>query len=392
MAGDRTEKEGRHVPLTGRELAKALGISQSTISRAFSEGATISPKMRAKVLEAAREHGYQPNVIARSLTTRRSSIVGIVASNMANPFYVSILQPLVRRLQLMGLQTLIFSVASGRQIDSELPLLLQYNVDAIVVMTGTISPEMARRWTDAGRMILPLSYAIPGVDLPSVACDNVAAGRTVAHFLVQQGHKRPAFIGSDPNSAASNARGRGFVAGIEELGVPVFGRKDTGDYTYEGGYAATLELGRTRPDAIFFAQDIMALGGMDALRFGLGLKVPQDISVVGFDDIPLARWPTYELTTFAQPVEAMVEAAVRLLTRRDGVEPSAAQSVLLPGTLIQRGSVQARRPLGRACHHRPRIARRHAEASSKRAIEVRDVVEAGAQGDIDHLARAPLRQ
>ncbi|CAN7665769.1 substrate-binding domain-containing protein [Devosia sp. LjRoot16] len=333
---------GRRAPLTGRELAKALGISQSTISRAFSEGATISPKMRAKVLEAARELGYQPNVIARSLTTRRSGIVGIVTANMTNPFYVSILQPLARRLQQMGLQTLLFSVPSGQQIDSQLPLLLQYNVDAIVVMTGTISAEMARRWADAGRLVLPFSYTIPELDLPSVSCDNEAGGRAVAQHLVQMGHKRPAFVGGHPHSATSVARGRGFALGLEELGVPLFGRLDTGEYTYEGGYAAALELGRTRPDAIFFADDIMALGGMDALRFGLGLSVPQDISVVGFDNIPLAGWPTYELTTFAQPVEPMIEAAVRLLTRRDGEPVTAEHSALLPGTLVQRKSVRAR--------------------------------------------------
>lgn len=332
----------RRAPITGRELAKTLGISQSTISRAFSEGATISPKMRAKVLDAARNLGYQPNVIARSLTTRRSGIVGIVTANMTNPFYMSILQPLARRLQQLGLQTLLTSVPSDQQIDSQLQLLLQYNVDAIVIMTGTVSPAMARRWTDAGRTALLFSYSIPELDLASVSCDNEAGGRAVAQLLVQQGHKRPAFIGRKPNSATTLARGQGFEAGLAELGVRLFGRIDDGDYSYEGGYAAALELGQTRPDAIFFAHDIMALGGMDALRFGLGLKIPQDISVVGFDNIPQGAWPTYQLTTFAQPVELMIEAAVRLLTRRNDEDPEPAESSLLPGALVQRGSVQAR--------------------------------------------------
>ena len=327
--------------VTGRQLAKQLGISQSTISRAFSDGATISPKMRAKVLEAAKDFGYQPNVIARSLSTHRSGIVGIVTANMENPFYVSILQPLTRRLQQMGLQTLLFTVPSGQQLDSQLPLLLQYNVDAIVVMTGTVSTEMAQRWTDAGRMVLPFSYTLPHLDLPSVSCDNEAGGRAIAEFLLQQGHKRPAFVGGHPHSATSVDRGRGFAAALEAAGIPLHGRIDTGEYTYQGGYAAALELGRSRPDAIFFADDIMALGGMDALRFGLGLRVPQDISVVGFDNIPLASWPTYQLTTFAQPADQMVEAAVRLLTRRTGEDPPPVSS-LLPGALVQRASVQAR--------------------------------------------------
>ena len=332
--------ESASARVTGRQLAKQLGISQSTISRAFSDGATISPKMRAKVLEAAKQLGYQPNVIARSLSTHRSGIVGIVTANMENPFYVSILQPLTRRLQQMGLQTLLFTVPSGQQLDSQLPLLLQYNVDAIVVMTGTVSVETARRWTDSGRLVLPFSYTLPNLSLPSVSCDNEGGGRAIAEFLIQNGHRRPAFVGGHPNSATSIDRGRGFTQALEAAGIPLHGRVDTAEYTYQGGYAAALELGRTRPDAIFFADDIMALGGMDALRFGLGLKVPQDISVVGFDNIPLASWPTYQLTTFAQPAEQMVEAAVRLLTRRAG--DGEAVGALLPGALVQRNSVQSR--------------------------------------------------
>jgi DNA-binding LacI/PurR family transcriptional regulator len=323
--------------MTGRQLAKELGISQSTISRAFSDGATISPKMRAKVLEAARKFGYQPNVIARSLSTHRSGIVGIVVANMTNPFYASILQPLARRLQQFGLQTLLTSIPSGEQIDAQLQLLLQYNVDAIVIMTGTVSPEVARRWTDSGRIALLFSYSLPGVDLVSVVCDNRAGGRDIARLLVQQGHRRPAFVGRIPDAATTHARAEGFEAGLAEAGVPLFGRAD-GEYTYEGGYAAALELGRARPDAIFFAHDIMAIGGMDALRSGLGLRIPEDISVVGFDNIPQGAWPTYQLTTFAQPVDQMVEAAVRLLTRRGPGEPVPASSVL-PGTLVQRSSV-----------------------------------------------------
>jgi DNA-binding LacI/PurR family transcriptional regulator len=339
---DEETLDARRAPLTGRELAKALGISQSTISRAFSEGATISPKMRARVLDAARDLGYQPNVIARSLTTRRSGIVGIVTANMTNPFYMSILQPLARRLQQLGLQTLLTSVPTDQQIDSQLQLLLQYNVDAIVIMTGKVSPEMARRWTDAGRMALLFSYTIPELDLASVACDNEAGGRAVARLLVETGHRRPAFVGRHPHSATTVARGRGFEAGLKELGVALSGRADSHEYSYEGGYAAALELGRSGADAIFFAHDIMALGGMDALRFGLGRKIPEDISVVGFDNIPQGAWPTYQLTTFAQPVELMIEAAVRLLTRRGEDEAPPLASSLLPGALVERGSVRAR--------------------------------------------------
>ena len=134
--------------------------------------------MRARVLEAAEALGYQPNVIARTLSTRRSNIVGIVMATLTNPFYPEMLEQLTKALQQIGLQTLLFHVPPGEEVDSELPLLLQYQVDAVVIASATISSEMARVWTDTGRPAVLVNRTVPDVGLTTISCDNEAAARS----------------------------------------------------------------------------------------------------------------------------------------------------------------------------------------------------------------------
>ena len=331
----------RH-PVTARQLARALGISQSTVSRAFSPGGNVAPAMRARVLEAAARFGYQPNVIARSLSTRRTGIIGIVMATMTNPFYPEVLEHLSRRLHEADLRTLLFNVPPGQELDSELPLLLRYQVDAVVIASATISSAMAREWAATGRAAVLFNRTVPGAGpwagVASVSCDNEAGGRAVADFLVARGHLRPAFVAGRRDTSTNLDRERGFLGRLQELGVKLHARAAGGEYSYEAGFAAALELAAREPDAIFFANDIMALGGMDALRHRLGLQVPEDVSVVGFDDIPMAAWPSYDLTTVQQPVQRMIEETVRILVEAGrGGSP---QVRLLPGCFIERGSTR----------------------------------------------------
>ncbi len=331
-------------PVTARELARVLGVSQSTISRAFSTAASISPAMRERVIRAATALGYQPNVIARSLSTRRSNIVGIVMANMTNPFYPEVLEQLTRSLQRIGLQTLLFNVPPDQDVDSELPLLRQYQVDAVVIASATISSEVAGAWAATGRPAVLFNRAVPGAAVTTVTCDNVAGGRAVADFLVARGHRRLAFVAGRADTSTNVERELGFLGRLGELGVTLHARGGGKDYGYQAGYAATLDIAPTRPDAIFYANDITALGGMDALRQELGLRVPADVSVIGFDDIPMAAWPSYQLTTVQQPVALMVERTVQFIAAclRDGV--TALQTHVLPGPLIERGSTRAAGP------------------------------------------------
>ena len=340
MADEEPDRSAERRPVTARELARRLGISQSTISRAYSRHASISPEMRARVLQAAAALGYQPNVIARSLTTRRSNIVGIVMATMTNPFYPEALEQLAKALQQIGLQTLLFHVPPGEEVDSELPLLLQYQVDAVVIASATISSAMAREWTATGRPAVLINRTVPAAGVTTVSCDNVAAARDVADFLVARGHRRLAYVAGKPNTSTNVERELGFLGRLRELDLVPSAQVAGQEYSYEAGYQAAVELARARPDAVFFANDIMAVGGMDAFRYECGLRVPEDVAVVGFDDIPMASWPSYRLTTVQQPLAQMVAATVAFLQETIDRPGAAPQTHIIPGKLIERASTR----------------------------------------------------
>ncbi|MGH7118417.1 MAG: LacI family DNA-binding transcriptional regulator [Acetobacteraceae bacterium] len=331
-----------HRPITARQLARSLGISQSTVSRAFSPTASVSPAMRARVLQQAEWVKYQPNVIARSLSTRRTGIVGIVMANMTNPFYPEVLELLSRGLQEIGLRTLLFNVPPGHDVDAVLPLLLQYQVDAVVVTSATISSAMARDWTATGRSAVLFNRTVPEADIASVLCDNVGGARTLADHLVDSGHRRVAYAAGRPDTSTNVDRERGFLERLAERGVPLYARAGGEEYDYASGCRAAIALAPAGPDCIFFANDIMALGGMDALRTTLGLHVPQDVSVVGFDDIEMAGWPTYELTTVRQPVQAMIDLTIQLVLDSLNNRGNSVVAHVVPGPLIVRKSTMTR--------------------------------------------------
>jgi DNA-binding LacI/PurR family transcriptional regulator len=336
--------------VTAHDVARVLGVSQSTISRAFTVSASISEDTKARVMKAASALGYQPNVIARSLTTRRTHIVAIVMANLIDPFYPLVLDALAQRIQACGCQTLLFVPSPHQDAEDILPTLLQYQVDAIVITSATVSSKMARACAAQQTPVVLLNRYVPGLKIHAVSCDNVAGGRMVAEFLVARGHVRPAYVAGLPEASTNLDRQRGYLRRLQELGVRSCQHEEGGDYTFEAGFAATGRLlGRRKPpDAIFYASDVMAFGGMEALR-AAGFRVPDDVSVVGFDDVPQCEWPSYALTTIRQPVSRMVAAAIDMvgLGERPLVQ-SAPFTRLIAGTLVERASTMDRRSSTRA--------------------------------------------
>jgi len=236
------------------------------------------------------------------------------------------------------LQTLLFHVPPGEEVDNELPLLLQYQVDAVVIASATISSEMARVWTATGRPAVLINRTVPDAGVTTISCDNVAAARNVADYLVGLGHRRLAYVAGKPDTSTNVEREQGFRDRLRERGIDLFARVEGREYSYAAGSAAAAELARLRPDAVFFANDIMAIGGMDAFRHDCGMRVPDDIAVVGFDDIPMAGWPSYRLTSVQQPLTHMVDVAVQFLTTALEHPATRPAKHLIPGTLIERAS------------------------------------------------------
>lgn len=333
--------------ITSEDVARLAQVSQSSVSRAFTPGASISEKNRQKVLDAARRLGYRPNAHARSLITGRSKIIGLVLLYLENPFYAIALQRLAERLQRDGYHVLLF-INHTQNADGLVSEILQYAVDGIVLAATSLSSVLAAQCADAGipvvlfnRVMADPQYGI----VSSVRTDNVAGGRVVADYLAKTGHRRIAYLAGNEETSTNLERERGFREGLQEHGLRIWGRA-VGNYSFEQACQATREivqLGGELPDAIFVANDHMAFAAMDTMRHELGLSVPEDISVVGFDNVPQASWGSYRLTTVEQPMDPMIEATVGILQKtlgEDGV--AVAEEVLFSGQLIVRESAMDR--------------------------------------------------
>jgi DNA-binding LacI/PurR family transcriptional regulator len=204
---------------------------------------------------------------------------------------------------------------------------------------------MAKTCATHGTPVVLLNRNVPGSGVHAVSCDNYEGGRAVARFLVERGHKRLAYAAGKPDTTTNLDREKGFVDQLRDLGMTLWDRAGDEDYTHDAGYRAALRLLKReqRPDAIFFANDIMAIGGIDAIRGETSLSIPKDVSIVGFDDIRMAEWPSYNLTTVRQPIPEMVERAGEILAQYQGGKPKKPRVHLVRGDLIERGSTIDRR-------------------------------------------------
>ena len=335
--------------VTSQDVARLAGVSQSAVSRVFTPGASFSEKTAAKVRKAADELGYRPNVLARSLITGRSRIVGLVVAYLENYFYPDALERLSNALQAEGYHVLVFfAQQTAGDIEDILQEIVDYQVDAIIVASVALSSQLATRCRAAGIPVVLFNRSQDGPPLPTVTSDNFSGGREIARLLAAGDHRRIGYIAGWEGASTQRDREAGFRAGLREAGIEPCAR-EVGDYHYGRAQAAARRLfGRSdRPDAVFVANDHMAFAAMDVLRFELGLRIPDDVSVVGFDDVPPAAWPAYDLTTVRQEASAMVAETVRLLLANiadPGIPP---RSVCLPARLITRGSTRVPRGLPR---------------------------------------------
>ena len=310
--------------ITSLDVAKLANVSQSAVSRAFTPGASVSKSTRARVMAAAGTLNYRPNAIARSLITKKSRIIAVVMSQLDNLFYPMVLEKLSLRLRRDGLHVMLF-FSDRYESDGVLEEILQYRVDGIVMASTVLSSALARDCASIGCPVVlfnRMTHQAANEQHPvsAVTSDNEMGGRLVARHLVGGGHRRMAYIAGAEDSSTNADRERGFCDELALLGQPLFARA-VGHYRFDSASEAARTLfssSRDRPDAVFVGSDHMAFAVMDVLRNELGLDIPGDVSVVGFDNVPQANWGAYQLTTVAQPVEAMIEAIAQLL--RDGLQ------------------------------------------------------------------------
>lgn len=332
--------------VTSIDVARLAGVSQSAVSRAFTPGASVSAKTEKKVRDAADQLGYRPNVLARSLITGRTRIIGLIVAYLDNQFYPVALEHLSNALQAEGYHVLIFMAGNDtRDVPSVMQELLDYQVDGIITASVAMTNELAGRCQAAGIPVVLFNRGQEDPRLSEVTSDNIAGGKTVARFLAEGGHKRIAHIAGWQGSLTGRHRAQGFARGLSEHGMKPLCVHD-GMYKRETASEITraLFVAEDKPDAIFVGSDHMTFAVMDTLRHELGLSVPGDVSVVGYDDVPMAAWPTYNMTTIRQPVRRMVKATVDTLLGQIEGDVQAGAKVRIASDLVVRGS--ARIPKG----------------------------------------------
>ena len=295
------------------DVARLAGVSQSAVSRCFTKGASISEKSRQKVLKAARELNYSPNIIARSLVKKATNIIGIVLTRYKSPFYSRVLGQFTRKIQAKGYNTLLMDIGNDETVDAVLSTALQYQVDGLIITSATLSSAMVEGClTSQTPVILFNRYAMYN-EVSAVYCDGMDGGRKAADQMIGR-HKRFACIKGEEGSSTSRDRSQGFIQRLEENGISDC-LYERGNYSYESGSAAADKLlsRKDRPDAIFCVSDLMALGAMDVARYKYGLDIPKDLSIMGFDNINMASWSAYNLSTVKQPVTRMVDSTLSQL-------------------------------------------------------------------------------
>lgn len=330
----------RKPSITSTDVARAAEVSQSAVSRTFTPGASVSTKTREKVLKASAELGYRPNALARAVISGQSRLIALFVAYLDNQFYPIVLEKLSRALQERGYQVLLFMTDPGRQ-DEVVQQILQYQVQGIVMASATLSSKLAHECAETGIPVVMLNRYVATSPASSVTSDNIEGGRLIADFLVRGGHKQIAYIAGAENSSTNRDREAGFYKGLGEHGVTAAGRV-VGGYTFEGAAAAARELFQNSeyPDAVFVANDHMAISVMDVVRDELGLRIPHDVSVVGYDDVPEASWKGYDLTTVSQSPLHMVEEAVSILIEQIEGKAVHRRAAVIPASLIVRSSAK----------------------------------------------------
>ena len=329
--------------VTLKDVAERAGVSTSAVSRTFTEGASVSAKTRAKVEKAARALGYSPNALASSLTTGRTKLIGLVSNNFHNPLFLEVFDLFTRGLQDRGLRPLLVNLSSETDPAQSVRMLRQYSVDGAIIASSTLPPSFAEAYRDAG---IPVVHSFgryttaPQVHI--VGIDNVACGRMAAEALVSRGYTRVAFLGGPETATSTQDRAAGFLDALRshpEIAVSV---SYATAYSFDAGRVEMTKLLMQDPaEAYFCGDDVLSVGALSAVMEA-GLRCPDDIGIIGLNDMQMAGWQLINLTTIRQPVAEIIDASIDLVVgtvEKPGRHP---ETRLFPCRVIERGTLRPR--------------------------------------------------
>jgi LacI family transcriptional regulator len=324
--------------VTSFEVARLAGVSQPTVSRALRDRKGVSVTTRVRVREAARALGYVPSQVGRSLSTRTTGRVGVVSDELCNPFYPALIEPLHDALAVLGYRMILVTDRGDAEV--ELEPLVDGSLDGVVLTTSELNSQLPAEMARRGLPQVTLNRSVDTVETDECVSDNVAGAAAVADFLVSLGHTRIGAVFGPSVTSTGQERATGFRARLAEHGVPLASRYVwTGPFHQDTGRTAVIELMSRRPPptALFCANDVVAFGVYDGAAVA-GIDIPSQLTVVGFDDIPMASWRVFSLTTIRVDLRVMAQRAAALLAERIADPGRPACRVVLPVELVPRGS------------------------------------------------------
>ena len=328
--------------ITSHEIAQKVGVSRATVSRAFNPQSIINEATRSKVLDMAKKFKYRPNAIARSLVTKQSHLIAVVVNNLCNLYEAELIDLYTKHLQNKGLHPIIVSVDNMQNKLANLVSISAYQVDAVVVFADNVTPQIAKQCFYVNSPIMVDSVGISDNDLEvdQIILQDDLAFEELVKLLISTGSNGIAYLNGNPSQP--NTMRRAKLVEILKKHKMRFKAEGNGDFTYDSGYRETLMLlrGSHGIDTIICANDEMALGAIDAIRYTLKLRIPQDINIVGFDDIRMAAWPNYDLTTIQTPTEELVNMIDSLVTNRIKTPDVVPTTAYIKNRLITRSTTK----------------------------------------------------
>ncbi|MCT4553959.1 MAG: LacI family DNA-binding transcriptional regulator [Pelagimonas sp.] len=314
MASQIPDSPDRPRRVTAQMVAQAAGVSRSAVSRAFTEGAYLDQAKRDRIHQVAAELGYRPNALAAGLQGGRSHLVAIFVGNMRSPYDTAFVSQLVKELNQLNKWPILID-GGGDRSGAGIEEVLRYPLDALIVRGGSMSEDLVARCTKFGIPMICSGRPVtaPGVD--NVCCRNALGTLQATELLLAKGRRRFGFI-SGPGSFYSSAQRReGMLRALQAAGLSLVAEAQ-GDYSVDAGHETARDLLATQNlDALICANDAMAIGALSAAR-EMGIAVPDQMSLVGFDDIAMAKWPMFRLTTLRNPIDLSVTRTIALLERR----------------------------------------------------------------------------
>nr|WP_217359005.1 LacI family DNA-binding transcriptional regulator [Ruegeria arenilitoris] len=336
VSDDQSKTTQRPRRVTAQTVAEAAGVSRSAVSRAFTPGAYLDAGKRKKIHEVAASMGYQPNALAAGLKGGRSHLVAVFVGNMRSAYDTEFVMALVGKLNALNKWPILIDGAD-QTTEQAIQQVLRYPLDALILRGGSMQSEIVTHCSKIGVPMISTGRIVEARGVDNVCCRNADGTGLATSKLIQAGRTRFGYIGGPEQFFSSAGRRQGVESALSKAGLPLVAQAD-GDFTVDVGFkVATALLKKHSLDALVCANDATAIGAMAAAR-DLGIAVPEALSVVGFDDIEMAGWPSFDLSTVCNPIDDAVERVIGLLEQRLANPSKPSETVLIDPYFVPRGT------------------------------------------------------